>query len=385
VLKGNASAPAGAGFIPALDGIRGVAILWVVLHNATDVTMAPATGVLHAANLLTHPGWIGVQLFFALSGFLITGGLLDSQQSASYFRNFYARRALRILPLYYTVLLVLLVLLPRVPALASSIETQGQASLWLFTVNWIHVAPYGFAHFWSLAVEEQFYLLWPLVVWKLSPRRLLDVCVGVAVAALVLRGVLLACGADWGTLYTNTGCHMDALALGGAGACLARLPALRARLATRARRVVSGAALLFVAAIPLTYAYDRTRWPGETLGYSILAFTGSVLVTALAVAPAQLPRLTAFLSVSTLRSLGKYSYAIYVFHGLLNKLVGGRWLSARYGPALPAGPVLAYAFLLLLVSYGLAYCSYWVLEEPFLRLKRFFAPGESRVRAPGSA
>jgi peptidoglycan/LPS O-acetylase OafA/YrhL len=158
-----------ARYIPALDGIRGLAIVWVVLHNATDISMAPASGVFRALGLLTHTGWIGVQLFFALSGFLITGGLLDTQRSAHYFRDFYAKRALRILPLYYGVLFALLVVVPLIPAFSASISSEGQASLWLFTVNWTHTAPYGFAHFWSLAIEEQFYILWPLVVWRLTP------------------------------------------------------------------------------------------------------------------------------------------------------------------------------------------------------------------------
>jgi hypothetical protein len=98
----HCDAAAGSRQIPALDGIRGLAIIWVVLHNATGIPLTlPASRWLHLFPLLASRGWIGVQLFFALSGFLITAGLLDSQRTAHYFRNFYAKRALRILPLYY--------------------------------------------------------------------------------------------------------------------------------------------------------------------------------------------------------------------------------------------------------------------------------------------
>ena len=277
--------------------------VWVVLHNATDISMAPATGIFRALGLLTHPGWIGVQLFFALSGFLITGGLLDTQRSDHYFRDFYAKRALRILPLYYGVLFALLVVVPLIPAFSASISSEGQASLWLFTVNWTHTAPYGFAHFWSLAVEEQFYLLWPLVVWKLTARRLLMVCVWVALGALLLRCVLVGFGTDWWTLYTNTVCRMDALALGSAGACLLRIPELRQSLLGRTNRFLTIALTLFLVGIPLTHVYDRTRWAGETLGYSVLAVTCALFVAVVAMlATKPASRLTSFVGCAPLRS-----------------------------------------------------------------------------------
>src|SRR3984885_7746101 len=165
---------AGSRQIPALDGIRGLAIIWVVLHNATGIPLTlPASRWLHLFPLLASRGWIGVQLFFALSGFLITAGLLDSQRTAHYFRNFYAKRALRILPLYYAVLFALLVVLPHLITPRSHYSHEDQAALWLFVLNWTNLQPYGFGHFWSLAVEEQFYLFWPLVGWRLPPPRLL--------------------------------------------------------------------------------------------------------------------------------------------------------------------------------------------------------------------
>jgi len=367
----------------ALDGIRGLAIFWVVFHNAADISMPPATGAARAFQLFAHLGWIGVQLFFALSGFLITVGLLQSRAHPHYFRNFYAKRALRILPLYYAVLFATLIVLPQLPFKHFAIQTQGQSALWLFTANWTQSVPYGFVHFWSLAVEEQFYLLWPLIMWKGSPRRLALLCIGIAGGALVLRGALIAAGADWWTLYSNTACRMDALALGGAGSCVLLLPDARRYLQERGALVVLAVLALFLAAIPLTHAYDRMQWPGETLGYTVLALCAAAFVTAVASVPGQ-AGLSSLLASLPLRSLGKYSYAIYVFHGLLNKLLGQPWLSAEFGDTPPASMVFLYAIALLLTSYLLAYASYHLFEKHFLDLKKYLSPHSPATRVPES-
>ena len=184
--------------MPALDGLRGVAIIWVVLHNTTNLLPSELHGPWRALAFLVHPGWIGVQLFFALSGFLITGSLLETRHAQNYFRAFYARRALRILPLYYTVLILLLIVAPAMhvdpPRLHADLSQQ--LSLWLFAVNWTHAEPYGLGHFWSLAVEEQFYWFWPFIVRRPSLRRLISMCVAIAVIALVARGIMILGGAS---------------------------------------------------------------------------------------------------------------------------------------------------------------------------------------------
>jgi peptidoglycan/LPS O-acetylase OafA/YrhL len=350
----------------------------VVFHNATAWSLAPSSRVLHLLPILTNPGWIGVQLFFALSGFLITGGLLDARGTRHYFRNFYAKRALRILPLYYTVLLALLVLLPRLVTLHAPFSNGHQAPLWLFTANWVQSLPYGFAHFWSLAVEEQFYLIWPLLVYGLPPRRLLTACLWIAAGAFVLRCALAAYGADMWTLYVNTACRMDALALGGAGACVLRIPALREALRARLPLVGAAALLVFLGGIPLTHLYNRDSLAGKTFGYTLLAFSSAAFVTWAAMRDACGPtRVVSLLASAPLRSCGKYSYAMYVFHNLLHKLLGEPWVLARFGEHPPLPVVFVYAALLLLVTYLLAFCSYYALERHFLRLKR---PFELRAR-----
>jgi len=162
-------------YIPALDGLRALAILLVIPHNL-DILSAPYRAVEVPPVTVMHAGWIGVQLFFVLSGFLITGNLLDTRGSANYYRAFIGRRALRILPLYYGVLLVTFVLVPLLGSMPEKLQetAPNQVWLWTFLLNWS--APYGhtvvgFGHFWSLAVEEQFYLLWPFVVARCGPRQ----------------------------------------------------------------------------------------------------------------------------------------------------------------------------------------------------------------------
>ncbi|HEY4751170.1 MAG TPA: acyltransferase [Steroidobacteraceae bacterium] len=371
--------PGGARHIPALDGIRGLAIIWVVFHNATAMPLVPSSRVLHVLPMLSNMGWIGVQLFFALSGFLITGGLLDTRGAPHYFRDFYAKRALRILPLYYTVLLVILVLVPRVHMPPAPFSSHDQAPLWLFTANWTQSVPYGFAHFWSLAVEEQFYLIWPLLIWGLASRQLLSVCLWIAVGALLLRCALAAYGVDPWTLYVNTACRMDALALGGAGACLLRIPAWREALRTRLHHLVGVVALLVVLlGIPLTHFYNRYKLSGETLGYTLLAFSSAAFVTWAAMLDGRASKgVGAVLAWAPLRSCGRYSYAMYVFHNLLHKLVGEPWLIAKFGKNPPLPAVFVYALAVLGVSYLLAFCSYHALEKHFLRLRR---PFEIRAR-----
>src|SRR5579864_3482507 len=141
--------------VAPLDGLRGIAILAVVLHNTVAAVVPAAPD--HLARFLGRvagPGWTGVELFFALSGCLIAGELLDHQGARNYLRAFYARRALRILPLYYSTLVLVAVMsaLLAMPAVAHYLRDDGW-QLGLFVNNYARPPPGGFAHFWSLAVE----------------------------------------------------------------------------------------------------------------------------------------------------------------------------------------------------------------------------------------
>jgi peptidoglycan/LPS O-acetylase OafA/YrhL len=366
------------GHLLPLDGIRGLAIIWVVLHNTTDLLPATLHGASHLVAFLVHPGWIGVQLFFALSGFLITRSLLETQSAANYFRAFYARRALRILPLYYTVLTLLLILAPEFHLGPFVLHTtlKERLSLWLFIVNWTQSAPYGFGHFWSLAIEEQFYLFWPFIVRRLPARRLFVICVCVALIGFAIRGAMALSGASSWTVYTATTSRLDALALGGAGACLLRIPAARARLASQTSAINVVTFVLFIVGVPITHAYDTDALRCQIFGYTLLALCCATLVTTAAV-DGERRRSTVLartLCWAPLRYCGKFSYAMYIFHQLLHKLWGVPFLVAVFGSHPSAHVVYLYSATIGIVSFGAAYLSYQLLEKHFLALKVYFAP-----------
>ena len=201
---------------PALDGIRGLAILMVLAHNTLRV--APEGGVLsEVVASVSGIGWTGVTLFFVLSGFLITRGLMEEQGSPTYFRAFYLRRALRIFPLYYLFLVFFLLVLPALDAAPQNIvdDLPRQIWYWLYLSNWTQFADLGgtgLPHLWSLAVEEQFYLLWPLLVWRRSPRQVLWLCMGVIAVAFVARVGLVLGGVEPMQIYTFTITRVDSLA-----------------------------------------------------------------------------------------------------------------------------------------------------------------------------
>ena len=184
------------GHLVALDGVRGLAILMVLLVHFV-ANMQPTTQVERTIVLVTGYGNYGVDLFFVLSGFLITGILYDGRNKPHYFRNFYMRRLLRIFPLYYGVLAFVFFLAPLIPLLRGptlDYLVENQAWAWLYAVN-IHVAKHGewslsyINHFWSLAIEEHFYLFWPLVVFMLAgrPRLLIAASLGLSLGAMVAR------------------------------------------------------------------------------------------------------------------------------------------------------------------------------------------------------
>lgn len=383
----------------ALDGLRGLAIVSVMLYHFClphrSFHGADAPWLLQAA----QAGWLGVDLFFVLSGFLITGILLETRAHPHYFRNFLGRRFLRIWPLYYASLLVLLVLLPMVmPTVPPQLQgmQDKQIWFWLYAANWLFVQEGGFnntsgAYFWSLAVEEQFYLVWPLVVYWLAPRTLLRVSLAMLAGSLLLRLVLLRLGVPTGSLYPMTFTHLDGLAVGSFLAVAVRDPALMARV-QRLLPWIAGLALGGLAVVRWSdgnlFFWSRAM---TSAGYSLAALLfGALLVWALA-GDARRGLRRVFTS-AFLRQAGKYSYALYVIHvpvaGVAYPLV--QRLLARLAPGwgydLLFVASLAAAFGL---SWGLAVLSWHLFEKRILGLKRYFsysAPGAPAAAAgPGPA
>ncbi|MBS0244284.1 MAG: acyltransferase, partial [Proteobacteria bacterium] len=185
-----------SGHIPALDGIRGLAVIMVLLFHFICAA-TPLNNIEALVIRFFNYGAYGVELFFVLSGFLITGILYDARSKPNYFKNFYIRRTLRIFPLYYGVLFLTFVVAPLIPWLSGptlSYMAEHQAWAWLYATN-VFIAIKGYwayaylEHFWSLSVEEHFYLFWPFLVYWLapSPRRLMAASLAVAAASAMAR------------------------------------------------------------------------------------------------------------------------------------------------------------------------------------------------------
>ena len=394
----------------ALDGVRGLAILLVLLHNLGVDLPATAPGILaRVFHVVTAAGWIGVILFFALSGYLITSILLRSRAAPHYYRNFFLRRVLRIFPLYYATLALVLVIVPRLVKLPAWLAPELDHQLWFWTYlsNW--AIPFGrgiggLDHCWSLAVEEQFYLVWPLVVRALSPRRLGTLALALGGFALLFRALVRATGAlDPMVNYYWTAARIDALAWGAllavaaqgndqeidqepAGPAAAWLlrwrdPGLKATLAALA--------LLTLA----TRGLPRHHALVDTLGYSLVGIWAALVVARAAqIGRAPAPSaatdwVVRLLRHPSLRWLGRYSYGIYVFHGILHHAIPGLLPASWLQPSGTAGYlVTAVAYLGAVggLSAALAFGSYHLFEKHFLALKSRFPAGSAGRSRPSS-
>ena len=375
--------------LPALDGVRGIAILLVLLaHFSWGV---PATAVDRVVAAVQAAGWMGVDLFFVLSGFLITGILLDTRSAPARFRRFYTRRVLRIFPLYYAALVFLLFVVPLLsPGTAAQLEyvREHQAWYWAYLNNVLSsIAPPGaipllVMHLWSLAVEEQFYLAWPAVVF-LAPQRLLPV----ACAALFVLSVGI--GMSWWVLWPDRivgpgaalahYARAGGLVLGALVAIVLRGPHA-SRMLAAARPVALGAA-----AVVLLIALDAggLDWSPLVLSVGVpalqLAFAGLVIEAWRSRAGTPLGSL---LRSRVLVTAGKYSYGIYVVHtaavALARRLVlePNAELLARIGYL----PAQALTWLIAgVVTMAIALASWHLLEKRFLALKDRLAPRPERA------
>ncbi len=365
----------GAPPIPELDGVRGVAILLVLLFHFQGVRPP------WVPKALTYPmviGWSGVDLFFVLSGFLITRILIATRGSGNYFAAFYARRALRILPLYLlAVFLCFRIGLPVAARLGASIAADPGLEPWF----WLHVSNWATAfgrdvppvsHFWSLAIEEQFYAVWPLVVLLTPPRRLAGVCAAVAGASAAARFAAGAAGAPAEALHRLTIFRIDALAIGGFVAAVAVDPGLRRRARSRLRGI--GLASVAVLAATLVAGRGATSPVMTGVGYTLFAIAYAVLVFAAFDAAGSPTWLATRLRSPILRAFGKYSYGIYVFHYPVSLVAVGLARKASLGasPAAATGIWILSVGAGIAISYGIALVSWNLYEKRFLAWKRAF-------------
>jgi peptidoglycan/LPS O-acetylase OafA/YrhL len=374
--------PARSRHYPGLDGLRGLAILLVIPCNANIVTPV-MHGPFAFLTLLIDRGWVGVQLFFVISGFLITDQLYVSRHASNYFRGFYARRLLRIVPLFLVAVVLALLLLRLLPGRGQVGVRSPMWVLWfgLFFINWIEPLGHGFPglpQFWSLAVEEQFYLIWPGVV-RAFASRLLAVTATIVVLALALRVILRLIGATPSMVYMWTVCRMDALACGALAAVVVQRWRLRDAV-TRPERWLAGAIAVALVGALATHLYAGDTWPTQTIGYTCLAVACMLLLlgTVANDLSSRQARLFIFLRSRFLASVGRYSYGMYVFH-MFFVIFAAAWLqraSAPFGNA----RMLVCALLVIALSYGVGFVSYHLYEKRFLRFgRRRFAPLQSKA------
>ena len=350
--------------IAALDGLRGCAVLLVLFHHLGS-SLESEFKIRHSPLWLGRIGWSGVELFFVLSGFLITGILYDSKGKSGYFRNFYARRVLRIFPLYYAALLVFAALHWLAP-LGFPLKSEG---LWVWMLTYmtnVGMVWKGFgclAHFWSLAVEEHFYLFWPLVVWSLDRRQLMRLAVAVWVISLLLRPLALFYGVSPGAVYLLTPFRLDGLLTGGFLALALRGEASGPRQFLRASGIAAacsalGLALLLVARKSVNH-HDAGL---QALGFSLFTVLfGSLLILSISWRP-----LATICSLPVLRWFGKYSYGLYVWHPIVFMLflhteIGRSWRVGSGMIAMASSVVLA-----LTITFTVTLASWHALRSILL-------------------
>jgi len=305
-------------------------------------------------------------LFFVLSGFLITGILLDTRSDPRYFRNFYARRALRILPVYYAVLLAILIFYRH---------SGNYVLLSFFYLS--NIAPIlGIAMvngaMWSLSVEEHYYLLWPLLVRKLQPQTVAVVAAAVCVAEPVIRGLAFSHVAS---VFPYTWFRLDGIACGALLACFVR--SSRYSLQNAKTLVIALASIGVVAEVAGTPWGIRQH---ETLFGAIAQFTTINLLCAAAVlwgvSRSELPQ-TRMLRNSFLTILGELSYCLYLVHCLVMNAYDASLKALHYRPITDFKSILLRAVVVVGLSFAIAAISRNALELPALRLKRFFEPSDA--------
>jgi peptidoglycan/LPS O-acetylase OafA/YrhL len=364
------------GRIPELDGLRGAAIVFVLFYHYGYLTNPAESGTFLAGLQRSFGmGWAGVDLFFVLSGFLIGGILLESRDSPSYFKTFYARRFFRIIPLYYFWIALYFVL--TLSALSVFLKAVGGAR-----EQWTIVPIYMFfaqnmtrnlhsvfgtawlAHLWSLAVEEQFYLFMPLAVRFLPRKKLVPVLVAAILAASIARIVVFKISTAHAMQYMLAPCRADGLSMGVLLAIMWRDDAWKTWVLNRQKLLFGVTLLLFLGVVYLAYtdaspySFRMTAWGFLTIDL----FFSCLIMTVLLV-----PRGFAggIFRSSLLMEFGKVSYCIYIIHQVVNLLC--HFFLLHETPTILTWQGAATTLFSLFATYGIAKISWNWLENPLLR------------------
>ncbi len=341
---------------------------------------------------LSSLGWIGVQAFFVLSGFLITRILCDARERnthlSSYLSTFYMRRALRIFPAYYAFLLLLLLVvasysaIPERSAFLASFPYLLTYTENLHALSRDYVNSGLFSHLWSLSVEEQFYIIWPVCIWFMPMRYLARFCIAVALFSLTFRSIVLYTDVSDHFRYVAvprlTMTHLDAFAI-GALAGIKRLPPLLLRpytLLFSLALVLAGGITIYLSTRggPMGRSITGLGWhvtfagAGSLIwGYAILnLFFAHLLSVVAAPENSQSGLFFKAFDFAPAQALGRISYGFYIYHDPVLSLLLDRF------PNTGIGYWLGFT-ISMLVTIVLAMVSFRLIEMPFLRLKRFWS------------
>ena len=367
--------------ITELDGTRGIAVLLVMIFHFVHLPLVSNSKADWLFIQAFHAGWIGVDLFFVLSGFLITRILIHDkavQKFSRYLRTFYEKRSLRIFPLYYAYLIFIFFIF--FPLAVGHLDQSEQAKLisakhdqlwfWLYVSNIKQVLNGRFfgasvGHLWSLSIEEQFYLFWPFIIYFASIKNIKRISIFILFFAPVLRLILWLAGMVPSSIYVFTFARMDALAMGALVAVLSIQ-----NVTFKFNKLIIFILLSLSLSLVIIYSFG-IRYDSHpmifVLGYSLLALTFGGLIF-LFQSPYSFWGRSVFKS-KFLVFMGKYSYAIYLFHPMVRNAM----LHLLGQPKIFFGNQMIWDISFIVVcssiSVGLALLSWNFFEKWFLKLK----------------
>lgn len=367
------------GHIVELDGLRGIAVLLVMFYHFAHVPEVTNKWFDQAYNNIMLGGWVGVDLFFVLSGFLITRILINTRNKKFYFKSFYVKRVLRIFPLYYLYLILsFFIILPYMYGVMQGPEQhkilvaqESQLWFWLYLSNIKQIINgvffgAGVGHLWSLSIEEQFYIIWPLIIYFLPMRSLKNVCISIITGALVIRIIWAILKPDDAQfIYVFTFTRIDTLAIGSLIAIL-----FDQGYQFKYKSIKISLLLFFLLSLFIVYFFGPRAERNPiiyTIGFSVLAISFGLIIVLLR--SGHKFALRTLFSNKILVFLGKYSYALYIFHPLVRQLL----MKFMGNPKVIMGTQIPYEIVFTItgciVTTGIALLSWHLYEKWFLKLK----------------
>jgi len=367
--------------IPELDGLRGFAVLIVIIFHTMHVPKITTNFLDVSMHSLFMMGWCGVDIFFALSGFLITSILLNTKANEGYFTSFYYKRILRIFPLYYLYLAFIFIFF--FPLMENRVvgqdkfklelAEQAQPWFWLYFSN---IKQFflgrnfgaGVGHLWSLAIEEQFYLVWPCLVYFCSIKNLKTLSLSLIVFSILLRIAFFYNNVSPQSIYTFTLTRFDALLYGGYVAIL-----IKDGYVFNQKKAHSLLLFLLALCVPL-FIFFGPRYESTpimfTIGYSIVGLTAGTLIVILQSGEASI--VSKIFNRKWLMFFGKYSYALYLFHVLIRQAIYRVFSQPKLFFGLQIFWDLFVIAIVIAISTVAALISWHCYEKWFLKLKHRF-------------